>query len=194
MAAPDAQDSSAGIAELLPRLRPRLLRFLSRSRIPAFDREDLLQDALLDLVVKWPLIRQPELWLFQALHYKCLCYQRAHRRGLLGKLLAVDSHALEHLAGAAPSAEHDSGLDVSRLTRELPARQRRILWLFYGLGLSEDEVAQRLSTTMHSLHKDRWRAIFRLRRAFAKAGEPGNSRRSSMSRQVVKPASRRVGK
>lgn len=165
MVAPHIEDDShAPIAALVRRLRPRLVRLLFRFGIAEQDREDLLQDALVDLVVKWPLIHDPERWLFGTVRNKCLHYIR-HRHRNIGLVIAVDnSQELERLAGPAPAHHQDEKLDLARLSRSLPARQIRILRLFYGLGLTEGELAQEPGA-QHSLHKDRWRAISRLRRA-----------------------------
>jgi RNA polymerase sigma-70 factor (ECF subfamily) len=176
MSDPAAQDHPCDpIAALLQRIRPRLLRFLSRSGIPALDREDLMQDALVELIAKWPLIRDPEPWLLGTLRNKCLSYARGRQKGLLGRFVVVDSDALERLAGPAPPQDHDGRLDLARLFRALPARQRRILWLFYGLGLSEREMSESgpvaTSGAVQSLHKDRWRAISHLRRALVGTDE-----------------------
>lgn len=172
----DIQDASEGIAALLQRIRPRLLRILSRTRIPASDHEDLLQDALLELVARWPLIHQPEGWLLVTLRHKCLNYLRAHRR-LSERFVAIPSDALEQRA--APVDEPSRRLDLAKLVRALPARQQRILWLFYGLGLSEREVALGLSAQrpvpVHSLHKDRWRAVSRLRHELEESRKPASS-------------------
>jgi DNA-directed RNA polymerase specialized sigma24 family protein len=149
------------IAAFLRRMRPRLLRFLARSR-----------DALVELVVQWPYIEHPEAWLRGTLRNKCLTYFRGHQRGLLRRFVTVDSpEDLERLAGpaSAPVEECDRRLDLARLVRALPARQQRLLWLYYGLGLSERELLEHLSANrpadLHTLRKDRWRAISRLRRA-----------------------------
>ncbi len=51
------------------------------------------------------------------------------------------------------------------MAQKLPARQRRILRLFYTIGLNERElIAATPAAAMHGMHKDRWRAIGQLRR------------------------------
>jgi RNA polymerase sigma factor (sigma-70 family) len=162
---PVGEDTLVSMSALVQRSRPRLLRLLARLRIPEMDREDLLQDALVELVTKWQAIEQPEFWVFGTLRNKCLAYARGRQRGR-GRVVIVSSAAeLERLAGPAAELDHDSRLDLARVAQRLPARQRRVLWLFYGLGLSERELSACTPTAaMHGLHKDRWRAISQLRR------------------------------
>jgi RNA polymerase sigma factor (sigma-70 family) len=170
MAAPEAQPALDPITTFFHRIRPRLLRLLSRAHIPALDREDLLQDALVDLVVQWSRIEHPEAWLLGTLRNKSLSYLRNQRRGFRGRCVAVGGpEDLERLAGPVPADELDQRLDLACLARALPVRQQRILWLYYGLGLSErellDHLAAKRPTSVQTLRKDRWRAILRLRRA-----------------------------
>jgi RNA polymerase sigma factor (sigma-70 family) len=164
MADRSGEDTLGSMCAFVQRSRPRLLRLLARLRIPEMDREDLLQDALVELVIKWQGIERPEFWVLGTLRNKCSNYTRGRQRSR-SKVVVVSSIAdLELLAGPAPKLDHATRLDLARLAQKLPARQRRVLRLFYGLGLNERELsACTPAAARESLHKDRWRAIRQLR-------------------------------
>jgi DNA-directed RNA polymerase specialized sigma24 family protein len=131
---------------------------------------------LVDLVVQWPRIEHPEAWLLGTLRNKSLTYLRNQRRGFRRRCVNVGGpEDLERLAGPVPAEEQDRKLDLACLARALPVRQQRILWLYYGLGLSERELLEHLAANrpaaVHTLRKDRWRAISRLRRALREPTE-----------------------
>jgi hypothetical protein len=123
--AAEPDQPAARIAAVLAEARPQLARIVARYRIPPLDGEDLVQDALVALLVKWPHVRHPAGWLPVALRYLCLDYARRRRR----QAVAVDPQCLEDLAGAASQqVDPDQRLDLQRLSGALPPRQQRLLW------------------------------------------------------------------
>jgi RNA polymerase sigma factor (sigma-70 family) len=156
-------EAGAAIAALLGPMRPRLVRIAAGFGIKGADCEDLLQDTLLALVAQWPAIREPEPWLRGAMRNRCKYFLRGRRRALL-KMIAVDPAELERLAGAAPGLEGHWRLDLERLSRALPPRQRRLLALAVGLGMTWREVAERPGGRRPgSLRVDYRRAVSRLK-------------------------------
>jgi RNA polymerase sigma factor (sigma-70 family) len=162
--APESHQPAARIAAVLKEVRPQLARILARYRIPPLDSEDLVQDALVALLLKWPHVRRPEGWLPVTLRYLCLDYARRRQR----QPVAVDPQWLEELAGVAPQqVDQDQRLDLRRLSRALSPQQQRLLWLAYGLGLSRRELAHELGRRAASLGRARQRAVARLRELLA---------------------------
>jgi RNA polymerase sigma factor (sigma-70 family) len=168
MKAPDS-----AVTELVARMRPRLLRIAMRHAISPPDFEDLLQDALVALLMQWPTIRDPAAWLVGTIWHRCQYHRRQQRiRGT-----AVDPEHLELLAGASPEQQalQDWRMDLKHLSRALPPRQRRLLRLVYDRGLTEDEAADHLGISKPALHQDRWRAIAQLRRLLQLRPTPSSS-------------------
>jgi RNA polymerase sigma factor (sigma-70 family) len=163
----DPSEWSAEVATVLERVRPQLVKTLKRYRIPSPDSEDLVQDALLALVIRWEHVRKPGLWLIGAVRHLC---RRYVRRQLQSRTVGVDREQLEWLAGAAPSGEEEHGVrrDLERLVQELRPQQRRLLRLSFGLGLDVHELAHLLGGAKpESVRRARWRAITRLRELMA---------------------------
>jgi RNA polymerase sigma factor (sigma-70 family) len=161
LAAGQREAPETAIPLLLAQLRPRMLRVFTRHAIPTSDSEDLLQDALLALLVNWPTVRDPAAWLLGTVWHRCQLHARRQRR----RGAEVDPEHLNLLAGEAPAhhASRDWRVDLERLSRALSPRQRRTLRLIYQHGLTEDEAADHLGISRPALHKDRWKAIVRLR-------------------------------
>ena len=151
------------LLELLESIRPRLKRILRSYDIPFEDAEDLIQEALLDALRKWDDIRVKDVWLLGTVRFKCSHYWKRKRAG---RVEAFDLPDLEELSGPqAPGQEQaEIALDLRSLTRGLDERHRAVLWLRYGMGLSTDEVAQRLGYCSSSIRKLSGRCLARLQR------------------------------
>ncbi|HEY0514508.1 MAG TPA: sigma-70 family RNA polymerase sigma factor [Thermoanaerobaculia bacterium] len=149
--------------KLLERIRPRLARMLRSYDIPLQDAEDLVQEAFLEALRKWDSIHYKDGWILGALRFKCSDYWKKQRSE---RVLSVDLPLLEELSPPQPPAQEQQEilLDLRRLTRGLSARQRAILWLRFGLGLSPGEVARRLGYRPSSIRKLAGRSMARLRR------------------------------
>lgn len=168
-ASPQEPSSQPGISVLLDQLRPRLLRLLRSYAVSHPDSEDLLQEAVLALLVNWPAIRHPAAWLIGTVRHQC----RLHARRQRYKATGVDPGQLVQLAGWAPGlpeAHHAWRVDLKRFLRALSPRQRRLVRLLYYHGLTESEAAARLRISKDALHRDRWRAIARLRQLILEPG------------------------
>jgi RNA polymerase sigma factor (sigma-70 family) len=159
--------SSAVATELEPlveRLRPRLKRILRGYGIPPHDADDLLQEAFLAVLNKWESIDNKEAWVIGTLRHRCARYWRERRASVLE---AVDSALLEVLSQPQPAPQERAVLvwDLESVFETLSVRHRAVLWLRFGLGLSTEEVADRLGYCPASIRKLTLRSLARLRTA-----------------------------
>jgi RNA polymerase sigma factor (sigma-70 family) len=166
--------------ELLRQVRPHLDRTLFRYRIPAQDAEDILQETLLLLVMKWDTIHTPVAWFRATFRNRCIVYWRRQRRSLVD---LVDTTLLELVADSATSAAalHQLEVDLESVLERLPPRCRALLRLRYGLGFSAAEVGQKLGYSPTSVPKLTQRCLSRLTRQLAGLGievGAGRGRRS----------------
>jgi RNA polymerase sigma factor (sigma-70 family) len=152
MAVPDKPVGKEPLEQLLRRLRPRIKTVLSRYRIPAHDAEDLVQEALVATIQKWPEIQDPEAWILVTLRNRCVVYWRRSRASLYN---SVDTVILELLTEpvAAPQERAELLLDLNDLMEDLPARCRKLLRLRYGLGYDPAEVAEHMGYHPSSIRK-----------------------------------------
>lgn len=159
------------LERFLERIRPRVKRVLRSWDIPPEDAEDILQEALLDAVRKWDTIQHMESWLLGTLGYKCSHYWRRQRSDSV-RVQAMDAPDLEELAPPQPPAQERDGvlLDLHSLMRGLGKKHQAALWLRFGLGLSTEEVAERLGYCPSSIRKLTARSMARLHR-WAKGSE-----------------------
>ncbi len=144
-------------------MSPRLQLLLRNCRIPLQDAEDVLQETLAGAFSRWDTIRHKEAWLIGTLRYKCYVYWKKQQDDLLEP---VDPPVLEGLAPALPpdQTREEVRCDLRSLTRGLDKRHRAVLWLRYGLGLSADEVAERLGYCPSSIRKLALRSMARLQK------------------------------
>lgn len=117
--AAEEQPSSANVSleEFLGSISPRLRPTLARYRIPPGDVEDLVQQALLDLVYQRNNIRDPEAWLIGALRNKCLQYWRSKRSELINYPDIEESKPGEILV--KPPLANEALVYLRRVVREL---------------------------------------------------------------------------
>ena len=164
--------------ELIPRVRPRLKSIFFRYRIPPHETEDIVQEALLAALRKWDSIENKEAWVLGTVRIQCSIYWRRQRANVLHP---VDTSALEFLSEPLrpPQERDEMAWDLATLAATLSPRHRAILWLRYGLGLSNHEVADRLGYCPASVRKLTGRFLERLQRALADPAPSAPSERLS---------------
>ena len=137
---------------LLLSLRPRFRRLFARYRLPVEEGEDILQQALLALVVKGQNVLHPEAWLVGTVRNRCLLYWRKQRCLLHD---SVDPWLLDILAAPIqPSQERDvMRRDLEQLIAGLPLRCQRFIRLRYGEGMAYREISSRLGYRRCSIGK-----------------------------------------
>ncbi len=142
----------ASLESLLLSLRPQIRRLFARYRVPVEEGEDILQQALLALVVKGEGVLNREAWLLGTVRKRSLLYWRRRRRALHD---SVDPWLLEVLAAPTPPSQEldDLRRDLERLIGTLPLRCQRFLRLRYGEGLALRDICSRLGYRYASMGK-----------------------------------------
>lgn len=146
-------------AQLLEEARPKLKTLLASHLVAPEDGEDLLQEAFLALWSKRLQVGNPEAWLVSAVRMECLRYRRRKARQMH---FGVEELTLESLAGRS-EADFDLRQDLRASIRVLPPRQRALIRLRYGVGLTPEEIAERLGYRLSSLKKTTTRCLQVLR-------------------------------
>jgi RNA polymerase sigma-70 factor (ECF subfamily) len=153
------------LAEWFRQWSSPLRQFLSRGNaVPKADLEDVAQEVFLRLLRsdRTELINHPQAYLFQmARHVAVEWAMRARNR------MPHDATWLEELPDedepetlvARESERHF----VAKALGALPARQREILRLHYGDGLSHAQIAERLSVSERVVKRDIIKAYAALR-------------------------------
>lgn len=154
---------------LLERLRPRLNRLLAGYRVSPDEAEDLLQETVLITLSRWQEIQDLEGWVLVTLRNLCVIHSRRRRRQ---RLCPVDPQLLEALSGSlAPEQERaEVWWDFERLVPDLGEKERRLLTLRFGQGLTPEEVAEELGYKPASIRKLLSRAVARLQRLAGREG------------------------
>jgi RNA polymerase sigma factor (sigma-70 family) len=162
------------LPELMIRLEPRIASVFSRFHVARQDAEDILQDVLLQYILRCQTIVSPESWLMGTLRNNCLLYWRKRRRALLE---AVDSGLLVALAGTEQARQENDDLsrDLSRVVGRLPERCRSILKLRYRLGCDDPEVADQLGYSPTGIRKITQRCLLALTTRMLESGFPATS-------------------
>jgi RNA polymerase sigma factor (sigma-70 family) len=152
------------LEQLIEKLRPRLKRILHGYGVPPHDADDVLQEAFLAVLGKWDSIDNKEAWMIGTLRHRCARYWRQRRSSVLE---AVDSALLEALSEPQPAPQERAAMvwDLETVFVTLSVRHRAVLWLRFGLGLSTEEVADRLGYCPASIRKLTLRSLARLRLA-----------------------------
>lgn len=155
---------AAELEPLVERVRPRLKRILRAYGVPPTDADDVLQETFLAVLARWESIENKEAWLVGTLRHRCARYWRDRRSDVLE---AVDSALLEVLSRPQPAPQERRALvwDLESVLATLSVRHRAVLWLRFGLGLSTEEVADRLGYCPASIRKLTLRSVARLRGA-----------------------------
>lgn len=146
-------------AKIVEDARPKLKTLLASHLVASEDCEDLLQEAFLALWSKRLQVENPEAWLLSAVRMECLRYRRRKARQMH---FGVEEPTLESLAGQL-EADFDLRQDLRASIRVLPARQRALIRLRYGAGLTPEETAERLGYRLSSLKKTTTRCLQALR-------------------------------
>jgi RNA polymerase sigma factor (sigma-70 family) len=122
---------------------------------PEPDAEEVAQDIILVISERhWPTVRaleKPEAYWYKAAERRCrrLLAQRAKR--------IAEGDPNEHLLGVAHPADQFAAVDrrqalLARI-RELPPRQRQVLWLRLAEDFSESETAEILGISVGSVKR-----------------------------------------
>ena len=159
---PDAPSES--LEDLLVRIRPKIRQMLANYRIPFPDAEDVVQEALLAACLKkGDQIRSLEFWLLGTLRYKCAFYWRKQGGNLLR---GVDPLSLEELSPPQPpDQEREMAYwDLDTVSRTLGEKNRELLWLRFRLGLTHEEMAERLGFGPEDVRRKIASAVTRARR------------------------------
>jgi RNA polymerase sigma-70 factor (ECF subfamily) len=147
----------AGFAELVRRHQRRVFRLASRFFRRPEEVEEVAQETFLAAWRKLDTYRAKapfEHWLTRV----CLncCYARLRERRPAETEMPAEIEA--------PAADPDARLEVERLLRQLPARDRFMLLLMHGEGWSVGEIAERLGWSRVNVKVRALRARNKLRR------------------------------
>jgi len=178
---PSAQDLE--IASVVRRERGRLLSFILRRVRDAAEAEDVLQEALYELVASYRLmqpVEQAGAWLMRVARNRIIDRFRKRRPRLLGDIVTEgeEAHsALEELlpaVEASPEAEVMRELlmqELERALEELPAEQRDVFIAHELEGASFKELSARWSVGINTLLSRKRYAVLRLRQRLREAHE-----------------------
>ncbi len=157
----------AAAAELIRRLSPVLLVFLSEPRFTRNYAEDLLQECWLRIHRARHTFRQgdPLLpWIFAiARHTRVDGYRR--RRRIEWHELGLEQLEGRTRAAIGPPAVPD--LDLLRLIHTLPESQREVIFMLKVVGMSLQEIARATSSTAGAVKQKAHRAYEKLRSVLA---------------------------
>ena len=149
--------------ELVVRYRDRYARYAARMLGSRDAAEDAVQDAFVRAYDQLAQCRDPDNfvgWFFLILRNRCFAERRRSRS--VAPLEAADSvAAADRTDGGAESAERRRALQLALL--ELTADQREVFVLKHMEGLSYEQIATQLSTSVASLKMRMHRAYDRLR-------------------------------
>jgi RNA polymerase sigma-70 factor, ECF subfamily len=150
-------------AELVGRYRDRYARYAARMLGSVDAAEDAVQDAFVRAYDRLAECRDPDKfvgWFFLILRNRCFAERRKSRTSVpleaAGAVAAADRPD-----GAVETAERRQALQRALL--ELTPEQREVFVLKHVEGLSYDEIATRVGTTVPSLKMRMHRAYDRLR-------------------------------
>ena len=160
---PSPSPTQSPLVPLLERLRPRLHRLLAVYRVPPEEAEDLLQETVLITLSRWQDLEDVEGWILVTLRNLCVIHTRHRRRQ---RLCPMDPQLLEALSDplAPPQERAEVWWDFERLVPDLGEKERQLLTLRYGQGLTPEEVALELGYKPASIRKLLSRAVARLQR------------------------------
>ena len=172
------QDSE--IAEVVRRERGRLFAFILRRVRDAAEAEDVLQEALYELVAAYRLmqpIEQAGAWLMRVARNRIIDRFRKRRPQLLGDI-APEGEEESVLEGLLPPIEDGPDAQVlrellleelERALEELPAEQRAVFVAQELEGASFKELAARWGVGINTLLSRKRYAVLRLRERLSEA-------------------------
>ena len=128
--------------------------------------EDLVQDALTKVAVRWPRLRDqnPDAYARQVIVRTNISWWRKHRREVV-----LDVH--EGGADAGPAAAVDRRLLLDRALAQLTPRQRATVVLRFYDDLSERDTAEALGVSTGTVKSQTHAALARLRAAAPELAE-----------------------
>jgi RNA polymerase sigma factor (sigma-70 family) len=158
---PSGQSNDEEFTEFFRAWRRPLIGYLIVSECPPHEADDIAQDSFLAVRGRWDHVRtleQPRAYLFKVALRRFRRVRRGQRPGLI-----VPQDPGEYLIDfpdpADPLGAAEELADLLAMIRELPPRQRQVLWLRYGADFSEAETAGILSvstgTVKSQLHEAR---------------------------------------
>jgi RNA polymerase sigma-70 factor (ECF subfamily) len=162
------------VVSLFERLRDRLLRYLISSGLPAYESEEIIQEAFLALFHHLELERPRinlEAWLFRVVHNLGL----KHRAQLRKSLAALSDTDLAEDCASDPRPTVEAKLanlqreeQLRRLVRSLPDQDQRCLAL-RAEGLRYREIAEILKMSLGAVSISLARSLARLGRALERS-------------------------
>lgn len=167
------QDSE--IAEVVRRERGRLFSFILRRVRDAAEAEDVLQEALYELVAAYRLmqpVEQAGAWLMRVARNRIIDRFRKRRPQLLGDIAPAGEEAESVLEGLLPPVAEGPEAQVlrellleelERALEELPAEQRAVFVAQELEGASFKELAARWGVGINTLLSRKRYAVLRLR-------------------------------
>lgn len=157
---------AAATEELVTRLSPRLLSFLSGPEQSRSDAEDLLQECWLRIHRSRHTYRPSEPllpWVYAIARHTRLDGLRRHARRRRREVLVPD--VPERADG---NADPEPGPDIFRLLNRLPERQREVVLLLKVSGLTVEEVARSTASSVGAIKQKAHRAYATLRELLVK--------------------------
>jgi RNA polymerase sigma-70 factor (ECF subfamily) len=155
---------AVAIEELVRRLSPALLRFFWFSQRSTMEAEDLLQDCWLRIHRSRHTYRPPEPvlpWIFAiARHTRLDGYRRSRRRSAREVLVAEPPET----APVEAEKGGDDGEAMRELLNRLPPPQREVIVMLKMSGMSLQEVARAISSSVGAVKQKAHRAYANLRR------------------------------
>lgn len=155
------QGDPAAVEELILRLSPRLMAFLSSPGMAKSDVEDLFQQCWLRIHNARGTYRASEPllpWIYAIARHTRLDAYRRRRRRESKELLVSELPEISHM----PVAIEDGS--VGRLLKDLPESQREVILMLKVSGMSIEEVARATSSTVGAIKQKAHRAYATLRR------------------------------
>jgi RNA polymerase sigma factor (sigma-70 family) len=144
------------IASYYARHRERVIAFLVRGcGCPADDAPDIVQDTIMAIRKRyWPTVRaldKPEAYWFKIAERR---YHRIKGREA-GRAAVVDPSdgVLEPMQPGDPYTGVDDRHALAAVLRQLPRRQRQVLWLRFTADFSEADIAKTLDISTGSVKK-----------------------------------------
>ncbi len=150
----------AAVDQLVARLSPSLLAFLSRPGLPRSDAEDMLQECWMRIHRSRHTYRAEEPllpWIFAiARHTRLDAFRRRQRQWSRETLVADVPEP------PAPAAT-PQGPDIAALLERLPESQREVLIMLKVSGMSLEEIARATASSVGAIKQKAHRAYTRLR-------------------------------
>ncbi len=156
-------ERNRAIEQLVLDERGRILRYLSALRVPASNREDLLQAGLVLLLQKWDSVNDPFPWLLGALRnlHRMELRDQSRRNRMIVPLAPPALPSMPSISAMA--TRFDLRIDLTRWLLELSHRQRVLILGLVLFGDPPDEVARRAGVQPSSIQSLKSRSLKRLR-------------------------------